>query len=69
MMIPVLQRRVVLLPVLQKRLREKLQRATAGNDIDELEKAMDRFQRHNLEDCGDYTRAKDRMEFLKLRRG
>ncbi|XP_076444195.1 uncharacterized protein LOC143282439 [Babylonia areolata] len=52
----------------KRRIREKLQAATAGNDIPELEKAVDRFERHHLEDCGDLSRAKDRLEFLRLRR-
>ncbi|KAK7115656.1 uncharacterized protein [Littorina saxatilis] len=52
----------------KRRVREKLKEATQGKDIDELDKAMDRFKRHKLDDCGDWTKAVDRMEMLTLRR-
>lgn len=52
----------------KRKQRQKLQEATAGNDLDELEKAMDRFTKNRLEDCGDFSRALERHEFLRLRR-
>ncbi|KAK7491714.1 hypothetical protein BaRGS_00016970, partial [Batillaria attramentaria] len=52
----------------KRRVREKLRVATAGHDIEELEKAIDRFERHHLEDCGDYTKAQERLQYLKLRK-
>ncbi|XP_076465637.1 uncharacterized protein LOC143297271 [Babylonia areolata] len=52
----------------KRKIREKLREATAGSDIEELEKAMDRFTRQKLDDCGDFSRALDRLEYLRLRR-
>jgi len=54
---------------LQKRIRENLRDASAGNDIEALEKAMEVFANNHLEDGGDYTEAEQRMEFLLLRKG
>ncbi|XP_041375677.1 uncharacterized protein LOC121388427 [Gigantopelta aegis] len=52
----------------KKRLREKLRTATAGHEIDVLEKTISQFERARLEDCGDYTKAQNRLRYLKLRR-
>ena len=54
---------------MQRRVRNKLQTATAGSDANELEKFMDQFQRHHLDDRGDYTCAVNRLEYLTTRRG
>ncbi|KAL8600372.1 hypothetical protein ACOMHN_052789 [Nucella lapillus] len=52
----------------KRRLRQKLRASTAGQDLEELGKAVDRCERHHLDDCGDLSRARDRIHFLTLRR-
>lgn len=52
----------------KRRIRDKLRKATAGNDIEALEIAMEKFEKQHLDDCGDYTKAKERLQFLKLRK-
>lgn len=54
---------------LQLKVREKLRDATEGESIEQLETAMVRFERSHLEDKGDYSRAKERLQYLTLRRG
>ncbi|XP_025078149.1 uncharacterized protein LOC112554554 isoform X1 [Pomacea canaliculata] len=50
------------------KVREKLRDATEGESIEQLETAMVRFERSHLEDKGDYSRAKERLQYLTLRR-
>ncbi|KAK6180469.1 hypothetical protein SNE40_012617 [Patella caerulea] len=45
-------------------VRDALTRATRGTDIDNLQRAIDRFESKGLEDKGDLTRAKDRLQEL-----
>ncbi|XP_052796684.1 uncharacterized protein LOC128229072 isoform X2 [Mya arenaria] len=52
----------------KKRIRENLRDATAGNDIEQLEKTMEVFVNNHLEDGGDYSEAETRMEFLLIRK-
>ncbi|XP_012938687.1 uncharacterized protein LOC101859861 [Aplysia californica] len=52
----------------KKRIRTNLIEATRGSSIEELEKAMEKFRQNRLEDCGDLTKAQDRMDFLTLKR-
>ncbi|XP_071100654.1 uncharacterized protein [Haliotis cracherodii] len=52
----------------KRRVREKLKTSTGGGDIEDLEKMIALFERSRLEDCGDLTRAKERLRYLKLKR-
>lgn len=52
----------------KKRIRSHLVEVTSGKDIEEIEKAMLRFEKNHLEDCGDWTRANKRVEYLKIKK-
>lgn len=52
----------------KKRIRENLRDASAGNDIEYLEKCMEVFQNNHLEDGGDYEEAERRLEYLLLKK-
>ena len=53
----------------QKRLREQLRNATAGDEIDELETCMEKCINNRMEDGGDLTEAQRRLDFLHCRKG
>lgn len=55
-------------PGWKKRVRENLRNAAAGEDIDQLEKCMEIFVNNRLQDGGDLTEAKRRMDFLETRK-
>ncbi|RUS72895.1 hypothetical protein EGW08_019340 [Elysia chlorotica] len=52
----------------KKRIRNHLIDVTSGKDIDEIEKAMSKFEKNHMEDCGDWTRAYNRVEYLKMKK-
>ncbi|KAH3840511.1 uncharacterized protein LOC127880251 [Dreissena polymorpha] len=52
----------------KKRIRENLREATAGGEIEPLEKCMEIFVNNHLEDGGDFSDAQRRMEFLLIRK-
>ncbi|KAK3772631.1 hypothetical protein RRG08_008468 [Elysia crispata] len=52
----------------KKRIRNHLIDVTSGKDIDEIEKAMLKFEKNHMEDCGDWTRAYNRVEYLKMKK-
>ncbi|XP_046544246.1 LOW QUALITY PROTEIN: uncharacterized protein LOC124254478 [Haliotis rubra] len=52
----------------KRRVRERLKTSTGGSDMEDLEKMIALFERSRLEDCGDLTRAKERLRYLKLKR-
>ncbi|GFO34301.1 kyphoscoliosis peptidase [Plakobranchus ocellatus] len=52
----------------KKRIRNHLIEVTSGTDIDEIEKAMEKFEKNHMEDCGDWSRAYSRVEYLKMKR-
>lgn len=53
----------------QKRIRENLRQAATGSDIEEIEHAIELFEKNKLEDNGDLEDAQERLEFLYLRKG
>lgn len=52
-----------------RQFRKNMVEASDGNDFYELDRAIVLFEKHRLEDRGDLTRAKERREFLKLKKG
>lgn len=52
----------------KKRIRENLRQAATGSDIEELEHAIELFEKNKLEDNGDLEDAQERLEFLYLRK-
>ncbi|XP_052101137.1 uncharacterized protein LOC127735083 isoform X1 [Mytilus californianus] len=52
----------------KKRIRENLRQAATGSDIEEIEHAIELFEKNKLEDNGDLEDAQERLEFLYLRK-
>ncbi|XP_041365527.1 hillarin-like isoform X2 [Gigantopelta aegis] len=52
----------------QRQIRRRLQNATNGNDIDELDQAIVQFQEAGLEDRNDLTRARERLVQLRTKK-
>ncbi|CAG5116743.1 unnamed protein product [Candidula unifasciata] len=52
----------------KRRIRNDLIRATSGSKIEDIEKNIEKFEKNHMEDCGDLTRAKERLQYLKLKR-
>lgn len=53
---------------LEKKIRKNLQECTNSRKLEELQKALDDFDKVDLEDKGDRQRAVERITFLRLRK-
>ncbi|BFY97300.1 hypothetical protein BsWGS_00340 [Bradybaena similaris] len=52
----------------KRRIRSDLVRATSGTSIEAIEKNIEKFEKNRMDDCGDLSRAQERLQYLKLRR-
>jgi len=52
----------------KRRIRAELQEATNGNNLEKLEKTIEKFEKNRLWDNDDLKNANTKLEFLKLKR-
>ncbi|ESP05579.1 hypothetical protein LOTGIDRAFT_228104 [Lottia gigantea] len=52
----------------KRMVRQKMIDATSGHDLQELHKTIENFEKQKLDDCGDLRRAKEKLQYLTLKR-